>query len=94
MYYCTIVKDYVVMLEILASVYISNYIFKVPHFLSFVQKLCLNPFPNKPWFLRVCSTFFFLKTVGKGENARDEQFLLFQQCFLPIWRAVCHFHQI
>ena len=23
-------------------------------------------------------------TVGKGENARDEQFLLFPQCFLPI----------
>ena len=68
MYHCTIVKDYVVMLEILASVYISNYIFKVPHFLSFVQKLCLNPFPNKPWFLRVCSTLFFLKKLWEKEK--------------------------
>ena len=24
------------------------------------------------------------KTVGKGENARNEQFLLYPQCFLPV----------
>ena len=34
----------------------------------------LNPFPNKPWFLCVCSTCL-LKTP------RNEQFLLFPQCF-------------
>ena len=33
-------------------------------------------------------------TVGKGEIAHNEQFLLFPQCFLPSWRAFCHFHQI
>ena len=32
--------------------------------------------------------------VGKGEIARNEQFLLFPQCFLPVWRTFCHFHQI
>ena len=52
----------------------------------------INPFPNKPWFLHVCSTSL-LKTVqqnmpsentaGKGEIARYEQFLIFQQCFPP-----------
>ena len=26
----------------------------------------------------------FENTVGKGEIARDEQFLLFPQCFLPV----------
>ena len=31
--------------------------------------------------------------MGKGEIARYEQFLLFPQCFLPIWRTLCHFHQ-
>ena len=36
----------------------------------------------------------FENTVGKGEIARNEQFLLFPQCFLPIWTALCHFHQI
>ena len=35
----------------------------------------------------------FENTAGKGEIARNEQFLLFQQCFLPVWRTLCHFHQ-
>ena len=39
-----------------------------------------NPFPNKSLFLHVCSTRH-LKTLGKGEIARNEQFLLFPQCF-------------
>ena len=34
------------------------------------------------------------KTVGKGEIARNEQFLLFPQCFLPVWRTSYHFHRI
>ena len=29
----------------------------------------------------------FENTVGKREIARNEQFLLFPQCFLPIWRT-------
>ena len=33
-------------------------------------------------------------TVGKGEIALNEQFLLFLQCFLPIRRTFCHFHKI
>ena len=36
----------------------------------------------------------FENTVGKEEIACNEQFLLFPQCLLPIWRAFCHFHQI
>ena len=36
----------------------------------------------------------FEDTVGKGEIVHKEQFLLFPQCFLPIWRTFCHFHQI
>ena len=36
----------------------------------------------------------FENTVGKGETACNEQFLLFPQCFLPIWITFCHFHQI
>ena len=56
--------------------------------------LCMafNPFPNKPWFLCDCS-LSLLKTLGKGEIARSEQFLLFPQCFLPIWRTFIHFHR-
>ena len=36
----------------------------------------------------------FENTVGKGEIALNEQFLLFQQCFLSVWRTFCHFYQI
>ena len=36
----------------------------------------------------------FENTVGKGETARNEQFLLFSQCFLPILRTFCHINQV
>ena len=55
--------------------------------LTFIASSWFNPFPNKPWFLCVCSTSL-MKTVGKGEIARDEQFLLFPQCFLIIWKTL------
>ena len=41
----------------------------------------INTFPNKPWFLHVCSTSLW-KTLGRGETAINGQFLLFPQCFL------------
>ena len=47
-----------------------------------MKKSVLNRFPNKPWFLCVYRASL-LKTLGKGEIARNEQFLLFPQCFLP-----------
>ena len=43
-----------------------------------------DPSGNKP----------FENTVGKGEIARNEQFLLFPQCFLPVWITFFHFRQI
>ena len=36
----------------------------------------------------------FENTVGKGEIARNEQFLLYPQCFLSVKRTLCYFHQI
>ena len=33
----------------------------------------------------------FENTVGKGEIARNKQFLLFPQFFLSIWKTFCHF---
>ena len=36
----------------------------------------------------------FENTVGKAEIARNEQFLLFLQCFLPFQRYLHHFLQI
>ena len=60
--------------------------------LNLTLKIKFNSFPNKPWFLRVCSTSL-LKTVGKEEIARNEQFLFFPQYFLLVWRTFCHFDQ-
>ena len=36
----------------------------------------------------------FENTVGKGEIARNEQFLPFPQCFLLTLRTFSHFHQV
>ena len=47
------------------------------------QRHLLTPLGNKP----------FENTVGKGEIAHNEQFLLFPQCFLPVWVTFCQFQQ-
>ena len=46
----------------------------------------LNAFPNMPEFLRVCSTSRLKTLWGKGEIARNDQFLLVPQWFLPVWK--------
>ena len=65
----------------------------IRHNMSINTHVLLNPFPNKPWFSRVYSTSLWKILWGKGEIAHNEQFLLFPQCFLSIWRTFCHFHQ-
>ena len=54
----------------------------------------LNPFPHNDIFLTPLGNKPFENTVGKGEIARNEQILLFPQCFLPVWITFCHFRQI
>ena len=52
----------------------------------------VNPFPNKPWFLHICSTSL-LKTLQEKENL----FVMSNFSFSPvllIWRTSCHFHKI
>ena len=53
------------------------------HFGDLAKTLTIfNPFPNKPWFLHVCSTSFLKKTAGIGEIAltlsQTTNFRLFQ----------------
>ena len=36
----------------------------------------------------------FENTVGKGKIARNEQFLLFPQCFIPVWITFFYICQI
>ena len=54
----------------------------------------LYPFPKQALVFTCLQYDSLENTVGKGEIARYEQFLLFPQCFLPFWRTFCHFHQI
>ena len=53
-----------------------------------------NPFPNNPWFLRVCSTSL-LKTLWEKEKLLvTSKFLLFPKCFLTFSRTFCNFRYI
>ena len=72
----------------------------------FSKDLLLQSCKNQGWFGKGLThshtmTFFdapgkqaVWKTVGKGEIAHNEQFLLFPQCFLPIWRPFSQCHPI
>ena len=52
-----------------------------PYFLSIIYQLTFSQ--KSPGF--ACLQYkSFENTVGKGEIARNEQFLLFPQCFLPV----------
>ena len=51
------------------------------------------PFPKQALVFTCLHLESFGNTVGKGEIARNEQFLLFPQCFLHFLRALCHCHQ-
>ena len=56
-----------------------------------------NPIGLQPGGLtlsHVSAALVFENTVGKGEIAHNEQFLIFSQYFLPVLRAMCHFQQI
>ena len=57
------------------------------------MKIC-ELFPKQALVFTCLTYTSFENTVGKGEIARNEQFLPFSQCFLPFRRAFCHFQQI
>ena len=53
-----------------------------------------NPFPNKPWFLRVCSTSL-LKTLWEKEKLLVmSNFSFTHSVFYPFRITLCHFHEI
>ena len=57
------------------------------------EKETLTLSQTSPGFYVSAVQAFLKNTEGKGEIARNKQFLLFPQCFLPVWRTFCHFHQ-
>ena len=65
------------------TVFSQDFFLKLVNLWVVLEKV--NPFPKKPWILRVCSISLFENNVGK------EQFLLFPHCFLLFWRNFCYF---
>ena len=53
-----------------------------------------QPFPKQALLFTCLQYKSFENTVGKGEIAHNEQFLLFPQCFLHFLRTFYHFHQM
>ena len=53
--------------------------------LYFTEQFITKFFPNKPWFLRVCSTSL-LKTLWEKEKLLVSNNFSFSQCFLPVYR--------
>ena len=52
----------------------------------------LNPFPNKPWFLRVY-IISVLKTLWEKEKLLvTSNFSFSHSVFYPFWTSFCHFH--
>ena len=54
----------------------------------------LKPFPKQALVFTCLQYKSFENTVGKGEIARSEQFLVFPQYFLSFRTTFCHFHQL
>ena len=58
------------------------------------QYTFVNSFPKQALVFTCLQYKSLENTVGKGEIARNEQFLLFPQCFLAVWKTFYHFHLI
>ena len=53
-----------------------------------------QPFPKQDLVFTCLQYKSWENTVETGKHAHNEQFLLFPQCFLPVWRTFCHFCRI
>ena len=53
-----------------------------------------NPLPNKPWFLRVCSTSLLKTLLEKEKLLVTSNFSFFHSVFFSFAELSCHFHQI
>ena len=60
---------------------------------NFVE-VSLQSFPKQAHVFTCLQYKSLENTVGKGEIAHNEQYLLFPQCFLPFWITFRQFHQI
>ena len=50
-----------------------------------MDEITFNPFPNKPWFLRVCSTSLLKTLLEKEKLFLTSNFSFSCSVFYPIW---------
>ena len=80
------------LMKVFTRIFLPNYItLPLYHAVMTFDDLTLSQ--TCPGF-QVSSVQVFWKHCGKGEIARNEQFLLLPQRFLPVRRTFCHFSQI
>ena len=58
------------------------------------MKWYVSPLPKQALVFTGLQYKSFENTEEKGEIARNEQFLLFPQCFLSVWITFCHFYPV
>ena len=61
-------------------------------FYRFISSIKLKSFTTKTWLLTTLWKQPFENIVGKGENAGNQHFLLFPQCFLPFPKQISILH--
>ena len=59
---------------------------------SLFTQTCTQSFRKQALVFSCLSYKSLGNTVGKGETAYNEQFLLLQQHFLPFWRTIYFYH--
>ena len=53
----------------------------------------INPFPNKPWIVLICSTNLLKTPWEKEKLLVTSNFFFSHNVFLLILRTLCHLHQ-
>ena len=78
--------------QILYCRYLSDYLFDMilmsAHNIGFGRELTVYLFSTQSRLLTTLNETAFENIFGKGENAGNQHFLLFQRCFLPFPKQV------
>jgi hypothetical protein len=72
----------------------SNYLKKTRHQQLAHNRFYINPFPNKPWFLCVCSTSLLKTQWEKEKLLVTSNFSFSHSVFYLFWKHLYHFQQI
>ena len=82
-------------LQFFSNIYFANFkSFSLNQSKNILFNKIVLPFPKQALVFTCLQYKSFENTLVKGEIAYNKQYLLFPQCFQPVSRSFCHFHQI